>query len=358
MANAVLNKFIDKLTKKDDSFARLSSIDYFSDITTWLETGSPSIDLNLNTFGYPPGIIEIRGKSQSGKTTLSLLALRNFQQKHPDNGIAVILSTERRDNKEYAKRLGVDVDNLLIVKCRSIEDVLNKTQKIITEGLEAFSEEKIKPKFCFVWDSLGGSLSNQEKKYLIEASKNDNEEHDKAAMAAPARAVKKLFRFLQGEVYDNDIWFIVINHSYENLKGFEEDKSYGGRAIEFHPTIRINVSKIGYEKIRDKKVIQTSRIKIIKSDFSSSLEDFDIKFILGRCLMLNDDEIEFAVEKGILNLDGKTYSFLDGKLTWSNKPQLYDLYISENKILKVLEKKIYTEIHKEVSLKHKQQNEK
>lgn len=344
-----VDKFIDNISKNNDSIKRLSDIDHFASVSDWLPSGSPILDWNLNTLGYPVGIIELRGKSQSGKTTFSLLALKNFQAKHPD-GIAVILSTERRDNKKYAKKLGLDVEKVIIIACRSIEDVANKTQAIIQEGSAMWEKEgmKGKPKFAFAWDSLGATISSQERKALEDASKDENEDHHKVAMAASARAIKRLFRFLTGEIYDNDIWFMVINHTYDSMQAFGGSKSYGGTAIEFHPTLRLNFSKMGYVKIRDEKLGQTTRITVVKSDYGSYLGNIDIELCLGVGLVPTKDELEFAVNEGILEHFGKGYSFMGGRLSWKSQPELYDLMISENKLLNVLKNKIYKAMHEDV----------
>lgn len=344
-----IDKFIDSVSKSNSSIKRLSQIDYFSSVSDWLPSGSATLDWHLKTLGYPVGIIELRGKSQSGKTTFSLLALKNFQKKHPD-GIAVILSTERRDNKAYAKKLGLDVERVMIIPCRSIEDVANKTQQIIQEGCKFWKEEgmKGKPKFAFAWDSLGATISSQERKSMEEASKNEDEDHHKTAMAAAARAIKRLFRFLTGEIYDNDIWFMVINHTYDSMQAFGGSKSYGGTAIEFHPTLRLNFSKLKYVKIRDEKLGQITRINVIKSDYGSYLGDIDIELCLGKGLVPTTDELEFAVNEGIIERNGRGYSFMDGKLSWKSAPELYDLMTNQNKFLTVMQNKIYKAMHEDV----------
>jgi len=349
-----LNSFISNLQKKDE-IKRLSEIDYFKDTSAWLSTGIPILDYRLNTLGYPVGIIEIRGKSQSGKTTLSLLAIRQAQKKHKDC-IVVILSTERRDNKVYAKSLGIDVDKVIVIQCRSIEDVLNKTKLIIEEGKAKWDKAGMagKPKFCFVWDSLGATISSQERKALDEASEKGDEDHHKTAMAAAARALKRLFRFLTGEIYDNDIWFFVINHTYDSMQAFGGSKSYGGTAIEFHPTLRLNVSKMSYVKIRDEKRGQISRISVVKSDYNSYLGDIDVELFLGKGFVLSDLELTMAESFGLLTPHKKGYSFMDGKLLWSSKPEMYELYESGNPLLKVLETKLFKCLHDEV-LKNRQE---
>ena len=78
-------------------------------------TGSPELDWNLRTFGLPTGIIEIAGRSRSGKTTEGLEAMKYFLAENPDTGLACILSSENRDNKDYAIQLGVDISRVAII---------------------------------------------------------------------------------------------------------------------------------------------------------------------------------------------------------------------------------------------------
>jgi hypothetical protein len=110
----------------------------------------------------------------------------------------------------------------------------------------------------------------------------------------------------------------------------------------------LNFSKMEYIKIRDEKVGQISRVTVVKSDFGSYLGDIDLEMYLGKGFILNQQEIDFAVENKILDKNGKKYSFMNGKLEWDSKPTLYDLYSKNNGVLKLLEKKIYTAMHTKV----------
>ena len=114
---------IDKIVKKFNSedVIKFSDKDGFRDMKSWCSTGSATLDYNLRTFGFPTGIIEIAGKSRSGKTTIGLMAMKDFMDKNPDDGIAVILSSENRDNKDYALQLGMDVKNIIIIKIKYVE---------------------------------------------------------------------------------------------------------------------------------------------------------------------------------------------------------------------------------------------
>lgn len=83
---------------------------------SWAHTGSPELNWNLRTYGLPTGIIEIAGRSRSGKTTEGLEAMKYFLDENPETGLACILSSENRDNKDYAIQLGIDPSRVVIIK--------------------------------------------------------------------------------------------------------------------------------------------------------------------------------------------------------------------------------------------------
>lgn len=345
-----------QLKKGVEGLQSFSELDLFKSQQFWIPTGSPSLDYRLNTLGIPVGVTEIRGPSRGGKTTLGLHCIKSTMEIYPD-AICVILSTERRDNKEYAAKIGVDTNRVMVAKCKTIEDVFNKTFQIINSVEEAYKKKGItdKPKFVFLWDSLGASISAQEKRAIEKAVDEDDEDgQGKAAMAAAARAIKRGFRALQGEVYDKNIWFIFINHTYDKIGGFGEGQaSYGGKAVEYMPSMRLNVSYISQVKIREVKKGQISYVKVVKSDFGSDLSEIELEIFLGRGFILNKGDIEIAVSAGILEPNGKNgYSFMDGKLKWDSKPELYDLYEENHPLIPLLIKKIQREVHRLVCEKH------
>ena len=343
-----LEKFINKLSSKDESIVSLDTVDYFQDTSSWVSLGSPYLDYKLNTFGLPVGITEIRGESMGGKTTFSLHGLKYFQKTYPD-GIAVILSTERRDNKVYAKAIGINTNKIIIVNCKSIEDVFNKTQQLISDGADHWKSQGLegKPKFFFVWDSLGNTISSQEKKFMIDASDEDNEEHHRTAMGSAARALKRGLRFMTAQIYDHDIWFVIINQVYDSMSGFGAGKnSYGGKGIKYAPTLRVQTTLTKQLRIRDEKRGQISTIEVIKSDFNSCKDKFDIEIMWGKGIILSEPDFKMGVDAGILEKHGKSgYSFMKGKLAWASKPALYDLYDNKNPLLEVLRNKLIKVSH-------------
>ena len=116
---SIIDEIVSKFNSED--VIKFSKKDGFKEIKSWAHTGSPTLDFNLRTFGFPTGITEVAGKSRSGKTTLALMGMMNFMKENPDDGIAVILSSENRDNKDYALQLGLPISKIIIVKIRFVE---------------------------------------------------------------------------------------------------------------------------------------------------------------------------------------------------------------------------------------------
>lgn len=174
MSKSIIDKIVQKFNSED--VIKFSDKDGFKDIKSWAHTGSPTLDYNLRTFGLPTGIIEIAGKSRSGKTTLGLMSMKYFLQENPDDGIAVILSSENRDNKDYALQLGLPVSRIIIVKVKYVEAMFMQVKKLIMDADEVMKEMKMKPKFFFLWDSLGATLSKSELDTMEENTKRMEKE--------------------------------------------------------------------------------------------------------------------------------------------------------------------------------------
>lgn len=348
------SSFVDKIVKRFNSedVIKFSEKDGFKDIKSWAYTGSPSLDYNLRTFGLPTGIVEIAGKSRSGKTTLGLMAMKYFLKENPDDGLAVILSSENRDNKDYALQLGLPVERIVIVKVKYVEAMFMQVKKLIMDADEILGEEKLKPKFFFLWDSLGATLSKSEldtmeentrrmEKELQRGTEVEDIELKNEKMMAFAKEAKKFAKSIMAEMYNHTIHFVMLNHQYEQSNmGVTTRKSTGGEWVSLMPTLRLSMNLKSHEKIDDEEVAQISEVKVVKNDFGSRKKT-EIRILLGYGIILSQEDIEYALENGILKKEGvKKISFLNGKLTWSSNRELFTHYYEHNKILNVLQNKI------------------
>lgn len=350
MSKSIIDKIVQKFNSED--VIKFSDKDGFKDIKSWAHTGSPTLDYNLRTFGLPTGIIEIAGKSRSGKTTLGLMAMKYFLQENPDDGIAVILSSENRDNKDYALQLGLPVSRIIIVKVKYVEAMFMQVKKLIMDADEVMKEMKMKPKFFFLWDSLGATLSKSELDTMEENTKRMEKELQRGTevedielknekMMAFAKEAKKFAKSIMSEMYTHIMHFVMLNHQYEqSTMGVTTRKSTGGEWVELMPTLRLSMKLKNHEKIDDVEVAQITEVKVVKNDFGSRKKT-DIRILLGYGIILSQDDIDYALENGILKKEGaKKVSFMNGRLSWSSPRELFNLYYEHNKMLKVLHNKI------------------
>lgn len=344
--------FVDKLVKRFNSedVIKFSEKDGFKEIKSWCHTGSSELDFNLRTFGLPTGIVEIAGKSRSGKTTLALMAMKSFLKENK-NGIAVILSSENRDNKDYALQLGIDVTRIIIMKIRYVEKMFLQVKKLIEDCENLFEEDKLgEPRFFFMWDSLGATLSKAELDTMEENTKMLTKKMDKGdditdlkheKIGAFAKSAKMFCKFLLGEMYSRVIHFVILNHQYDVMGSVAGSrKSTGGEWIELMPCIRLEVRLIGHESIDDEEVAQITRVKVVKNDFGSRRKT-EIRILLGYGVILSDNDIDYAVKKGILKKEGaKKLTFMNGKLKWSSPREFFALCREHNPFMSALQNKI------------------
>lgn len=347
----ILNRLAERFNSSD--VIAFKNKDGFAEIKSWAHTGSPELNWNLRTYGLPTGIIEIAGKSRSGKTTEGLEAMKYFLQENPETGLACILSSENRDNKDYAMQLGIDISRVVIIKIHYVEQMFVRVTKFVKDAHELFEEAgmKEKPRFFFLWDSLGATLSKAE----YDALKTNVENMDKAAsqgkefdklqearMMSFAKSAKMFAKGLVGLSYTNIIHFVMLNHQYDqNNMGIVTRKSTGGEWVELLPTIRLQMRVTEMKKIDDVDVAQISEVKVVKNDFGSRRKTY-IRILLGYGIILSEEDIEYAVEHGILTKPSKTvYSFMNGKLKWKSDRELYQLYYDHNPLIRTLEKVIF-----------------
>jgi RecA/RadA recombinase len=348
----------DKIMKRLDSegIMRFSEKEPFSKTDCFVHTGSPELDYNLGLLGFPVGITEISGESKSGKTTLALHGMKTFQKQHPD-GLCVILSSENRDNKLYAEKIGVNTEEVIIIKSRFVDDLFLKFQSFINHTEDVWKEEKLegKPKIYCFWDSIGATLARADYETFQanvkisekNAEKNTNTEYRHAKMADFAKSAKNSVKNILAQLYDKDIVFVALNHLSADFNT-GGTSSPGGRWVQFLPTLRLKTIRTSWEKIDEEEVAQKTKVKVEKNDWGSR-RSTEIEILLGYGIVLSDNDIQYAVEKGILKKEGeKKRSFQNGKLTWNSKRTFYQNYIDGHKFLLVLHKMIMKLRHEDV----------
>ena len=249
---------------------------------------------------------------------------------------------------------------MVIIKIHYVEQMFVRVSKFVKDAHALFDEAGIKekPKFFFLWDSLGATLSKAE----YDALRANVENMDKAAakgeeleklqepkMMAFAKSAKMFAKGLVGLCYTNVIHFVILNHQYEqNVMGVTSRKSTGGEWVELMPTLRLQMRVTEMKKIDDVEVAQISEVKVIKNDFGSRQKTY-IRILLGYGIILSEEDIDYAVERGIIQKPSKTvYTALNGKLRWKSDRELYQLYYDQNPLLDTLGKVITASRHRDL----------
>lgn len=351
------NKFVSALLKKaDDGMIKFADKDSFSENQVWCPSGVPELDFNLGTLGWPVGLTEISGRSRSGKTTIAMYSMKLYQDTYEDP-ICIILSSENRDNKVYAKKMGVDIENVIIIKSKYVEDLFYKLQ-IQLNKIDDFCEaNKIKtmPNIFIMWDSIGATLSRQEVEAFKENVKIVEKNIEKgtktdlkhAVMGAFAKNANMMMKSMLTEIYERNIVMLGINHTAVDFNTGQRN-SKGGEWKEYLPTLRVDLKLKEHVKLDEIEVGQITELKVVKNDFGSRKKT-NIEILLGVGVVLNAEDIQYAIDKGILKQEGaKKVSFLGNKLTWTSKRTFYDNYINGNKALAILTKRITEARHKDV----------
>jgi RecA/RadA recombinase len=354
---------VDKLLAKMDNSEGFKLSDKKSfDESKWVSTGIGALDFNIGGFGFPPGIIELAGSSRSGKSTISLTAMAQHQKKYP-NGLRIILSTEERENRDYSENIGVDTSDVIVIRSRFVEDLFYKFQQNLDLLEKVWIEEKLEgnPKVFAMLDSAGALNSRADLftfQENVAAHKKSSEKGTKMEMKHAkigdfAKAFKGCMKAILAQLYEKDIIFVILNHTYSSIgNGVSTQISTGGKAIEYLPNLRCRMDRVGDERLDidgvPEIVGQRSKLTIIKNDWGGRRVT-NLHILLGYGFVLSDEDIEYAVQKNILKKEGeKKFSFMDGKLKWNSTRTFYQLYKDKNKLLPLLNSKIIKERHKDV----------
>lgn len=351
------DKLIERLNSKNTS--KFGDKNIFTENTVYASTGCPELEYNLGAFGFMPGLTEVAGASKSGKTTLALHGMRYHQQKYPD-GIRIILSSEERDNKIYAESIGVDTSEVIIIKSVFLENLFYELQIHINEIAEMWIEEKLpgKPKIYIFWDSVGATNSRAELETFQENVEAHKKAMEKGQMGATikhakmgdfAKTARAMMKAILAQIYQKDIIFVMLNHTYDIMGSTTGgQRSTGGTWIEYLPHTRLFCTRTGWERLDEEQVAQYTQVRVEKNDHGSRRSTL-IEILLGIGIVLNKEDIEFAIDRGILKKEGaKKITFMGDKLKWSTKREFYALYKNKNKLLSILHSKITKERHNDV----------
>jgi recombination protein RecA len=259
-----------------------------------ISTGSISIDRALGVGGVPRGrVIEIFGPESSGKTTLTLQIIAEAQRK---GGLAAFVDAEHALDPVYAKKLGVDVDNLLISQPDTGEQALEIVDALVKSGAID----------VLVVDSVAA---------LVPKAELDGEMGD-SHMGLQARLMSQALRKLTGTVSKSKTCLIFINQLREKIGVMfgNPETTTGGKALKFYASQRIDIRRIGAIKNGDVVVGNRTKVKIVKNKVAAPFKEAEVDMIFGEGVSREGDVLDLAVANNIVEKSGAWYSYLGERL--------------------------------------------
>lgn len=284
-----------------------------------IPTGSLDLDIALGIGGVPRGrIIEIYGPESSGKTTVALHIIAEAQK---TGGIAAFIDAEHALDPGYAKKLGVDIENLIISQPDTGEQALEITEALVRSGAVD----------VVVVDSVAALVPKAE----IEGEMGDSH------IGLQARLMSQALRKLAGAINKSNTTSIFINQLREKVGVMfgNPETTTGGRALKFYASIRLDVRRIDSIKQGDDVIGNRTRIKVVKNKVAPPFKqaEFDIMYGLG--ISKEGSILDAGVTADVVNKAGSWYSYGDYKLG-QGRENSKD-FLKENKdICDEIEKKI------------------
>ena len=259
-----------------------------------ISTGSFGLDKALGIGGLPRGrVVEIYGPESSGKTTLTLQVIAECQKA---GGSAAFIDAEHALDPEYAKALGVDIDELVVSQPDTGEQALEVTDTLIqSKSLDVI-----------VVDSVAALVPRAE----LEGDMGDSH------VGLQARLMSQALRKITGNIQKSNTMVIFINQIRMKIGVMfgNPETTTGGNALKFYSSVRLDIRRVGAIKDGDEVVGNETRVKVVKNKVAPPFKVVDFQILYGKGINRNGEIIEYAVKKDVVEKSGSWYSYKGEKI--------------------------------------------
>ena len=257
-------------------------------------TGSLGLDIALGIGGLPQGrIVEIYGPESSGKTTLTLHVVAESQKK---GGVCAFVDAEHALDPQYAKKLGVNLDELLISQPDTGEQALEIVDTLVRSGAVNL----------IVVDSVAALVPKSE----IEGDMGDMQ------MGSQARLMSQAMRKLTASIGRSNCMVIFINQIRMKIGVMfgSPETTTGGNALKFYASVRLDIRRTGAIKDRDEVVGNSTRVKVVKNKVSPPFKEVEFDIMYGEGISKVGELVDIGVKAGVVEKSGSWYSYGDERI--------------------------------------------
>lgn len=288
-----------------------------------ISTGSLGLDIALGIGGLPKGrIVEIYGPESSGKTTLTLSVIAQAQKK---GATCAFVDAEHALDPDYAEKLGVNVDDLIVSQPDTGEQALEITDMLVRSGAVD----------VVVVDSVAALVPKAE----IEGEMGDTH------VGLQARLMSQALRKVTGNVKNANCLVVFINQIRMKIGVMfgSPETTTGGNALKFYASVRLDIRRIGAVKQGDEVVGNETRVKVVKNKVSPPFKQAEFQIFYGKGINQLGEVLDLGVQQGLVDKSGAWYAY-QGEKIGQGKQNACDYLAEHPEVAQVIEKEIRTRL--------------